>query len=348
MAIMDRVRRGQFDLSGLPADLRQVVAAALDPEPRHRPTFDQLLAWLRPLTTQRGQRPTAPPAAVAHDPYTVPLALASQAAADDETDVWPGHNAAEPHTLALTSYGDATALRAGAQGLRRRAVPPRDRCWSRPPLAAGAGCAAYPWVTTGLLLVVVWLLRSGSLAASAHDQRRQYRGRKWYDGAQLLIAAPWHLVQSIPGTVLLALWSLGLAAAAALVCYAIATGVSLALFVCGVVLTGSLWFGPGGSRVRGPVAPGRQPARRRPEAVGDRARSSCSSSAAVLGFRADLSGASWTPGSGPSVGRDRSPRRGPRRGSMGRRCHPARSSFASASSPARRATSRTPRGFFVP
>ena len=34
MAIMDRVRRGQFDLDALPDDLRQVVAAALDPEPR--------------------------------------------------------------------------------------------------------------------------------------------------------------------------------------------------------------------------------------------------------------------------------------------------------------------------
>ncbi|MFC6344889.1 serine/threonine-protein kinase, partial [Nocardioides hankookensis] len=35
MAIMDRVRRGQFDLTGLPDDLRQVVASALDPEPHH-------------------------------------------------------------------------------------------------------------------------------------------------------------------------------------------------------------------------------------------------------------------------------------------------------------------------
>ena len=147
----------------------------------------------------------------------------------------------------------------------------RARCWSALAVAAGAGCAAFPWVTTTLLLLLVWLLRSGSLAASAHDQRRQYRGRKWYDGVQLLVAAPWHLVQSIPGTALLALWSLGLAVAAALVCYAIATGLALALFVCGVVLTVSLWLGPGWlPGARSGVAGG-QPARRRPAPLGGRA-----------------------------------------------------------------------------
>ena len=44
-----------------------------------------------------------------------------------------------------------------------------------------------------------WLLRSGSLAASAAGDRRRLRGRRWYDGVQFLVAAPWHLVRSIPG-----------------------------------------------------------------------------------------------------------------------------------------------------
>jgi serine/threonine protein kinase len=292
MAIMDRVRRGQFDLDGLPPELRQVVAAALDPEPRNRPTLEQLLAWLRPQTTRRADPPTPPPLAVAHDPYTIPLALASQAAADDVTDVWPGHNTAEPHTLAITSYEPSeqpAPTVSFAERLRRGSLLVGVA------LAMGAASAAYPWVTSTLLLVVVWLLRSGSLAASAHDQRRQYRGRKWYDGAQVLVAAPWHLVQSIPGTLLLALWSLGLAVAAALVCYAIATGLGLALFVWAVVLTVALWLGPGGSRVRRPVNRAVHPLAADPRrwlvallvvlVVG-----------AGLGFRADLSGTDWTPG----------------------------------------------------
>ena len=65
---------------------------------------------------------------------------------------------------------------------------------------------------------------------------------------------PWHLVQSIPGTVMLVLWSAGLALAAALICYAVAAGMAITLFVSGVVLALSLWWGPGGSRVRGPLA----------------------------------------------------------------------------------------------
>ena len=37
IAVMDRVRRGEHDLSGLPPHVRQVVVAGLDPEPRRRP-----------------------------------------------------------------------------------------------------------------------------------------------------------------------------------------------------------------------------------------------------------------------------------------------------------------------
>jgi hypothetical protein len=295
MAIMDRVRRGQFVLDGLPPELHQVVAAALDPEPRHRPTLDQILAWLRPQTTRRTDPPSAPPEAVDHDPYTVPLALASQAAADDVTDVWPGHGSAEPHTLAIPPGGQAPDLEPARVSWAERFR--RATLLVGLALAGGAGCAAYPWVTSAVLLLLVWLLRSGSLAASAQDQRRLYRGRRWYDGAQLLVAAPWHLVQSIPGTLLLALWSIGLAVAAALVCYAVAIGLDPALFVCGVVLTASLWLGPGGSRVRGPVRRVVAPIAADPRrwivallvvlALG-----------AGLGFRADLSGPDWTPGDG--------------------------------------------------
>lgn len=251
MAIMDRVRRGQHDLDALPDQLRQVVAAALDPDPARRPTLDQLLAWLRPLTTDPAARPAPPPTHPPHDPYTVPLALAAQAAAADTTDVWPGHQGAEPHTLALPP-GAAPAPAEPRPSAAERAR--RGLLLGLGAVVVGLACAAYPWITLGALLVVVWLLRSGSLAASAHGQRRQLRGRRWYDGVQLLLATPWHLVQSIPGALLLWLWALSLAAAAGLLCYAIATGVPLALLICGVTLAGSLWWGPGGSRLRGPVA----------------------------------------------------------------------------------------------
>ncbi len=295
MAIMDRVRRGQFDLDGLPTELHDVVAAALDPEPVNRPTLDQLLAWLRPQTTRPGASITRPPVTEPHDPYTVPLAIASQAAAEQLT-----HQVApEPYTLALAPEG-STALVADQPVVAEEPRAGRAERLRRGSLlvalavTAGAGVAAYPWLATTLLLLLTWLLRSGSLAGSAHDQRRATRGRKWYDGAQLLVAAPWHLLQSIGGTVLLALWSLGFAIAAALVCYSLAAGLQISLFVCGTVLAVSLWLGPGGSRVRGPVSrlvnplsadPGRWIVALLVVVV----------LGAVLGFRGDLVGATWTP-----------------------------------------------------
>ena len=217
------------------------------------------------------------PVPTAEDPYTVPLAIAAQAPAYAPTDRLPRETFAapgeeDPPTLALSQQvkgeqwpGEqrpegpwsedewSEGAEAWPEQTRRAPWPERLRralLLGVGAVAAGAAIAAYPWLATVSLLLLTWLLRSISLAASAHDQRRQYRGRKWYDGVQLLIAAPWHLVQSVPGAVLLGLWALGLASAAALVCYAIATGVELALFVCGLVLAGSLWWGPGGSRLR--------------------------------------------------------------------------------------------------
>ena len=120
-------------------------------------------------------------------------------------------------------------------------------------LLVGAACAVAPWVAATVIVLAVWLLRSGSLAASAAGDRRLRRGRKWYDGAQVVVHTPWHLVQSIPGTLMLVLWAAGLAVSAALICYAVAAGDAVTLFASGLVLAGSLWWGPGGSRLRSPL-----------------------------------------------------------------------------------------------
>jgi len=262
MAIMDRVRRGQHDLTGLPAELRGVVEAALDPDPARRPRLGQLLAWLRPQSTRAATRGPVPPPPVAEDVFTLPLAIAAPAlSADAATDRIPQDPPAptrvetEHGTRALPAVAGEWEPVAGEEprtsfGERtRRAV-----LLGAAALVAGAGTAAYPWGASALLLVLVWLLRAGSLAASAAGDRRRVRGRKWYDGAQFLLGAPWDLVRSLPGTLMLVLWSAGLAVAAGLVCYAVAATVPVTLFVCGTALAVSLWSGPGGSRVRSPLA----------------------------------------------------------------------------------------------
>src|SRR5919112_6509372 len=46
VAVMDRVRPGEHDLPGLPADVRSLVASALDPDPLRRPRVPEIVARL--------------------------------------------------------------------------------------------------------------------------------------------------------------------------------------------------------------------------------------------------------------------------------------------------------------
>ena len=276
MAIMDRVRRGEHDLSAMSGPLRDVVAACLHPEPLERPTLDAVLGWLRPQTTRPAPLTVPPPIDPSADPYTVPLSVAGPSAPDHETRP----ETAPPQTLVLPG-SEPPAPAAPTLGYHdpppqfpQRLDHPWEQQWdqpyppAKPPLAerlrrgvlvfcgallVGAACAVAPWVAATVIVLTVWLLRSGSLAASAAGDRRVRRGRKWYDGAQVIVHTPWHLVQSIPGTLMLVLWAAGLAVSAALICYAVAAGDEVTLFVSGMVLAGSLWWGPGGSRLRSPL-----------------------------------------------------------------------------------------------
>jgi hypothetical protein len=232
-----------------------------------------------------------PPVAAEDDPFTVPLAIAGPPPAEGltrpetappRTLVMPGDAPAlapppppapAPAAPTLGYHDPPTPL--AQKPLPQRLDHPWEQPWEEVPaepgrapfaerlrravlvgcgaLAVGAACAAAPWVAATVVVLVVWLLRSGSLAASAAGDRRLRRGRKWYDGAQVVVHTPWHLVQSIPGTLMLVLWAAGLALSAALICYAAAAGDEVTLFVSGLVLAGALWWGPGGSRLRSPL-----------------------------------------------------------------------------------------------
>ena len=313
MAIMDRVRRGEHHLSDIPEPLRQLLADCLVPDAERRPSLDAILGWLRPQVAPTS-RTAAPPAP---DKLTMPYAAVRTSPDARSTDVLPGGpSLGADGTKMLTER--QTVLE---RDQRRLPPPPPLAEHGRPPFAerarratllvvgallCGGLVAAYPWYGSVTLLLLVWLLRSGSLAASAAGARRRQRGPKWYDGAELLIRAPWELLRTLPGTVMLQLWSAGLAVAAALLCYAFVAGETVTLFVCGAVFAAAVWTGPGGSRVRSPLSRLVNPVARRWKpwlavtfvllvlATG-------------LGGLAESRGTSWSPGddrplSGPSSG----------------------------------------------
>jgi hypothetical protein len=226
------------------------------------------------------------------DPFTVPLALAAQSREttlsifDDEDEAGQTHPL-EDEWAAAPGQGALERLRRGV-------------LWAALTVAAGAALTAYPWVALLTLLVLTWFLRSASLAATATGDRRRLRGVKWYDPVLYLIGAPWHVVRAIPGTLLLALWSVGLAVAAVLICYAAAADLETSLFVTGLTFVVALALGPGGSRVRSPLARVVHPLASRPGTwlvsllvVG--------AVAALFGYLV-TSGVNWTPASEPSLG----------------------------------------------
>jgi hypothetical protein len=116
-----------------------------------------------------------------------------------------------------------------------------------------AGVMAAPYVATVVVAGSAALLRWLSVAGSSVSARRQLRGRKWYDVVVTAVSAPVDLVASIPGTVLLLCTSGLLVASAALVCLAADAPMVEGLAGLGALLGLTVWFAPGGRRVRSPL-----------------------------------------------------------------------------------------------
>ena len=295
MAIMDRVRRGEHDLSGIPEPLRTLLDQALDPEPHQRPTLTEIRTVIAPLAglggTPAADRAAEPVEEREPEPMTLPYAVAGPAVHDDPAT----RQLTENQTVADPEWDDAWSATEVTTGPPWQERARRGVLLCAAALVCGGAVSAYPWFGSLGLVLLTWLLRSGSLAASAAGARRRVRGRKWYDGAQTLVRTPWDLVRSIPTTVMLLVWSAGLAVAAALLCYAFVAGERLTLAVCGTTFAVAVWTGPGGTRVRMPLSRVVHPLSRtwRPWAA---ALVVTIVVAMALGLLAEQRGTQWTPG----------------------------------------------------
>jgi predicted Ser/Thr protein kinase len=301
VAVMDRVRRGEHDLSDVPPALLPLVRGCLAPEPADRPETASVLAELRR---------TAPEAAVplqpAADAATLPFALAPAAPAPVE----PASATPAPRTLAAplgdlyTRPGTAPFTHAAPPAespVRRdpdaRALPQRGAMLVGLFGTVALGFARAPYLCLLALFVAALAVRTVSWTSDSARERRLLRGRKWYDGPLTVLSTPWYLVVATGGTVVLLAW-------AALVTFLVGVGYLLfrgptlpGLLVMGGVLSASLWWGPGSRRVRRPVRRVVAAASRH-AAVGWIVLAALAAAAAVLalGLR---SGAAWDPSAGP-------------------------------------------------
>lgn len=241
MAVMDRVRRGEHDLRGLDTGVLALVVAALDPEPGRRPRLRTLLEALDGDATRvRQVEPDAP-----------------------ATDYYSGLAALEGSTVAFETP-PKPAMAASHEPFQTPPPPPpvrvpvgeRLRRWTLGLALLGAvtaGVVAAPYLTAVVVAAGAAVLRWFSVAGSSRLARRQMRGPKWYDGLVTTVSTPVDLVASIPGTVLLLATSGLLVASAAMVCLAADVPAQQGLAGLGVLFGLSVWFAPGGRRVRSPL-----------------------------------------------------------------------------------------------
>jgi hypothetical protein len=241
MAVMDRVRRGEHDLSGLDGGVLTVVEAALHPEPAQRPNLRTVIESLEGRHTRERILPRDAPkegyyAGLAGEAST--LAFEAPTRAETAPPMAPLH---EPYQMPPppppARVPVSERLRRLTLGLGLLAV-------------VTAGAVAAPYVTAVLVAAGAGVLRWFSVIGSSASARRQTRGPKWYDGLVTTLTTPVDLVASVPGTVMLLCIAGSLAASCAAVCLAAGVPAQQGLAAVGAMLGLSIWFAPGGRRVR--------------------------------------------------------------------------------------------------
>ena len=268
MAIMDRVRRGEHDLSGIEDPLRGVLREALSPDPLERPSVHELRGFLgdareRAHVTARQQvRPTP-------ELWTMPLAPAPLS----ETRADPGHPGAVGRAgRALAAAGRARRCGAGARGHALPAAaasapglrPTRRRLQAANRAERSGCCSCWvsacspvrrwptrptwgrPWWAR-----LVLLLRTASVTRQRHGRRQLIRGRaRWYDVPTTTLSTPGYAVLALFGAVALVVVASLVALALFSLGYLMHQPIAPTTAVAGLGFAAALWWGPGSGRVR--------------------------------------------------------------------------------------------------
>lgn len=243
MAVLDRVRRGEADLAGVPPSLLPILTAGLSSEPHLRPTMTQIMEELDPGFT--GKRSTPPL-----------TRAAGQVEEEEPTRVL----AFEPGTWQGTWQGNLSVSERynpheviNPQGTLGIAPHPARQRFGLLGLGAATSAllALAPWLGAVALGLVVIVVRFCSVTGERHRLRQHYRGRpRWYDVPLSLLGSPGYLLISLGGSALLLLWSAAAVVAAGGLLMLFSWPLWAGLGSAAVVFTACLWSGPGSRRLR--------------------------------------------------------------------------------------------------
>ncbi len=228
MAVMDRARRGEFNLCDVPPELVDVLAASLRPDPANRPTARQVVELLDarlaaapelPLVGAPAEELTSMAPVVRRSPapsFVRAPAVGSESARPELAAApAPTHGltaaTASPTpmtTLAVPTFaappaelGAAAAEPGELDGARLRQIV----CWVAVLCLVTAGTVAAPLVTLGWVVCAGWGLRVVAAAVRAVGGWRSARGERRRDATICVVLVPWFAVRTLPATVVNAL-----------------------------------------------------------------------------------------------------------------------------------------------
>jgi hypothetical protein len=187
LAVLERVRRGDLELRGVPEALLPLIGACLAGDPRQRPSAEQVLAWL--LSPPPGgdwrQHPVTSRQLGAWPTPTTPLAPATAAAT----------------AVAMPATRADVPVVSGASPVQRQSRPARWLTGAAWASAGVAALAAVPYLATALAFTAMLLAQTAGRVQTARWRRQERRGVRRGDGARSVLGWPWHLVASVPSTV---------------------------------------------------------------------------------------------------------------------------------------------------
>jgi serine/threonine protein kinase len=274
--VIDRVRRGDPDLTGVDARLQPLLRAALSPDPARRPGAPEVLDALERFAlggsatvpvSPAGTRVLAEPTGLVVTPPTRPYA-AEPVAPQSFSPPAPPSVAAAPAPVPPPppQSDDPLAIFRPPAADQQPPPPPKPRRTGTllAVLVAlvGAG-SCWPTVTALVAAALIVLARTADRSVAAAGRRRQERGPSRGDPFVAVVSVPWHLVRaaaaSVTGLLLPALLgvsaafcagaasgSVSLTAAGASTVAASQVAAAVGLLVALLVA----WWGPGGGSVR--------------------------------------------------------------------------------------------------
>lgn len=259
-AVLDRIRRGEHDLSGVAPTMAGLLGAALRTDPAARPS---LAAAMTALAGRDEAAREAMTAVTAVTPVTAPTEVVApvDVTADVTTDVTAqtealsrSRDTAPQPILAAPAEAPPTPYPPPHQPPASDAPPRRWR--SRIVLGLGAlllvfAVAWAPYVGGAIVLAALLIGQVGRRVARRLAHRRASRGQQGKDRLMAALPLPWDLVAvALPSLALMVFASAAALAAGGLVALADVGDQRVPHLVGGVVLTALAWWGPGSYRPR--------------------------------------------------------------------------------------------------